>query len=301
MNLNKRIQLLLPLSIIVLMLVGSMVSNAQTKEAARIVSITARFEHIAVNVSDPPTVAKWYTDNLGMKVMRAGGAPTFTTFIADSGVHMMMELFHNDQYPLLEPAKIHHMAIHLAFITPNILQSRSQLLAAGATIVDSLKKTSSGDQVMTVRDPWGLPIQFVERVSPMLSFSGMYPEHFAMNVADSRAKAKWYTDNLGMVVVRDGKAPTYGMFVGDAGKHMMYELYQQTQYPAVDFNTISHMSIHVAFMVDDVQTAKDALIKAGAKLVDDVTKTPAGDFVLMLRDPWGQPIQFVKRATPMLK
>jgi len=26
-----------------------------------------------------------------------------------------------------------------------------------------------------------------------------------------------------------------------------------------------------------------------------------GDLVLMLRDPWGQPIQFVKCAVPMLK
>jgi hypothetical protein len=43
------------------------------------------------------------------------------------------------------------------------------------------------------------------------------------------------------------------------------------------------------------------LIKAGAKLAEDIKRTAVGDQILMLRDPWGQPIQFVKRAKPMLK
>jgi hypothetical protein len=34
--------------------------------------------------------------------------------------------------------------------------------------------------------------------------------------------------------------------------------------------------------------------------VDEVTTTPAGDKLAMLRDPWGLAIQFVRRAEPML-
>ncbi|MGA3285898.1 MAG: VOC family protein [Bacteroidota bacterium] len=260
-----------------------------------------RFEHIAFNVPDPVATVQWYTTNLGMKIMRFDGAPTFTTFIADSGMHMMIEFFHNAGYPLLEPAKMHNMAIHLAFSTPSIVKTQEMLVAAGATIVDSLRKTASGDQVMTLRDPWGLPIQFVERIKPMLSFTGLYIEHFAMNISDSRAKAKWYGENLHSVIVRDGKAPTYGMFIADAGKNMMFELYQQQEYPVIDFTTISHMSIHIAFMVNDIQAAKSTLVAAGAKVVDDIMKTASGDFVMMLRDPWGLPIQFVKRENAILK
>ncbi len=81
----------------------------------------------------------------------------------------------------------------------------------------------------------------------------------------------------------------------------MYELYQNKDFPAVDFKTISHMSFHVAYMAGDVASTKDALLKAGATVVEDIAKTPAGDTILMLRDPWGQPIQFVKRANPMLR
>ncbi|MGD0589347.1 MAG: VOC family protein [Bacteroidota bacterium] len=154
---------------------------------------------------------------------------------------------------------------------------------------------------MTLRDPWGLPIQFVERVKPMLEFTGLYPEHFAMNVVDSRKEAKWYADNLGFIVVREGSAPGYGMFIADAGKNMMFELYQNKNFPVLQFDSIAYQTFHIAFVVHDIQTVKHALVAAGAKVAEDIKKTPGGDDVLMLRDPWGLPIQFVKRINPMMK
>jgi hypothetical protein len=35
--------------------------------------------------------------------------------------------------------------------------------------------------------------------------------------------------------------------------------------------------------------------------VEDIRVSSSGDQILMLRDPWGVPIQFIKRAEPMLK
>jgi glyoxylase I family protein len=58
--------------------------------------------------------------------------------------------------------------------------------------------------------------------------------------------------------------------------------------------------LHVAFMVDDVAAVRQKLIAAGATPVDEITTTPAGDQLTMLRDPWGLAIQFVHRADPML-
>ena len=54
--------------------------------------------------------------------MRSGSAPTFTTFIADSGEHMMLELFHNADYPLLNPQEINHMSFTLLFLRKILLQ-----------------------------------------------------------------------------------------------------------------------------------------------------------------------------------
>jgi len=138
-------------------------------------------------------------------------------------------------------------------------------------------------------------------MKPMLSFNGSYIEHFALNVGDARIKAQWYKDHLGMAIIRQGGAPTFGAFVADSSKNMMYEIYQNKDYPDIDFASISHMSFHVAFMANNVQSMRNALVGAGAKVVEDITKTPAGDMILMLRDPWNQPVQFVKRVNPMLK
>ena len=127
------------------------------------------------------------------------------------------------------------------------------------------------------------------------------PEHIALNVLDPAAMVKWYTENLGMKVMRQGGPPTNTSFIADSGQHMMLELGYNADYPVIDFAKVSHMSIHLAFMVDDISTMKAKLIAAGATVVEDITKTPGGDEVLMMRDPLGLPIQFVKRVAPMLK
>jgi uncharacterized glyoxalase superfamily protein PhnB len=193
------------------------------------------------------------------------------------------------------------MSVHLAFSTPDIEKTQMQLVKAGAVVAESLRTTSSGDKVLMLRDPWGLAIQFVQRVKPMLSFNGLYFEHFAINVNDSRKKSEWYKNYLDMTIIRQGGAPSFGTFIADYNKSMMFEMYQQKDYPVVDFADVHYMSMHIAFMVDDINLAKEKLIASGAKLADDIAKTPSDDFVLMLRDPENLPIQFVKRANPMLK
>jgi glyoxylase I family protein len=264
-------------------------------------NISARFEHIALNVPDPSAMAKWYSDNLGMKMIRGSFTPNASAFLADSGMHSTLEILHNTDYPVFASKTIHPTSIHLAFVTSNIMKTQEQLIRAGAVVTDSLRKTMSGDQVLTLRDPWGLAIQFVERVKPMLEFTGLYLEHFAINVADSREIAKWFSKNLEMIVLRDGKAPSYGMFIADAGKSMMFELYQNKDFPAVNFDSVNYQTFHIAFMVQDVQTVKAILVASGAKIAEDIKRTPSGDDVLMLRTPWGWPIQLVKRVNPMLK
>ena len=81
----------------------------------------------------------------------------------------------------------------------------------------------------------------------------------------------------------------------------MLELYQKKDFPVINFHGISHMSIHLAFLVDNVEFMKEKLVAAGATIAADISTTPRGDSVVTLRDPWGQPVQFVKRVEKMLK
>jgi len=125
-------------------------------------------------------------------------------------------------------------------------------------------------------------------------------EHVGLNVADPIKAAKWYVDNLGMKVLREGPAPINARFLGDAGGNMMLEIYHNPPGAVPNYAAMDPLLLHVAFMVDDVDTLRSKLIAAGATAVGEVTTTPAGDKLAMLRDPWGLAIQFVHRTDPML-
>ena len=125
-------------------------------------------------------------------------------------------------------------------------------------------------------------------------------EHVAINVEDPVEMAKWYCENLGMKIVRQGPAPVNMRFISDAGGNMMLELYHNPPDAVPDYRSMNPLTLHIAFMVDDVEGTCSRLVAAGATIATDITVTDAGDKLAMLRDPWGVPIQFLKRAEPML-
>ena len=125
-------------------------------------------------------------------------------------------------------------------------------------------------------------------------------EHVAINVEDPAAMAEWYCENLDMKIIRKGEPPVNMRFISDAGGNMMLEIYNNPPDEVPDYPSMNPLSLHIAFMVDDVKAICKKLIAAGATIAVDVNITPTGDQIAMLRDPWGVPIQFVKRARPML-
>ena len=126
-------------------------------------------------------------------------------------------------------------------------------------------------------------------------------EHVGLNVADPIKAAQWYVENLGMKVLREAPAPANTRFLGDAAGNMMLEIYHNPPEAVPNYAAMDPLLLHVAFMVEDVEAMRSKLIAAGATAVGEVTTTPAGDKLAMLRDPWGLAIQFVRRADPMLK
>jgi len=260
-----------------------------------------RSEHIAFNISDPAAVAKWYCDNLGMKILRKSAPPSTTHFIADSAGTMTLELYRNEKAPIPDYASISHISLHLAFTVDDVSEVRTRLLMAGAKLAEDIVITPSGDRILMLRDPWGLALQFTLRGSPMLKSGGLRFEHLALNVADPQSAANWYVENLGMKVVRHSGAPSFTNFVADDEKHMMIELSANTAAPILDLSKFNTVSLHFAFVVDDVRSLRTGLIEAGATLAEEIRETNAGDQVLVLRDPWGFPIQFIKRTEALLK
>jgi glyoxylase I family protein len=125
-------------------------------------------------------------------------------------------------------------------------------------------------------------------------------EHIACNVADPAAIAGWYVEHLGMRVARHAGGPSNIHFLADAAGRSVIELYCNAADPVPDYAAMNPLRFHIAFAVDnaDADAAREALVAAGATLVDDKTM-PDGARLLMLRDPWGMALQLCKRPTPI--
>ena len=81
---------------------------------------------------------------------------------------------------------------------------------------------------------------------------------------------------------------------------MLIEIYRNPLASVPDYSSMDPLLVHLAFVSENVAADRDRLVKAGARVVEDVVTTAAGDQLLMLRDPWNVALQLVKRAAPML-
>jgi glyoxylase I family protein len=128
----------------------------------------------------------------------------------------------------------------------------------------------------------------------------MKAEHFALQVSDPVAMADWYVQHLGCALARAAGAPSHGRFLKDRSGSVMLEIYRNPQVPVPDYASMNPLLLHLAFVSSAPSTDRDRLLRAGAKLAEDLSTSPTGDQFVMLRDPWGIPLQLVKRAAPML-
>ena len=123
-------------------------------------------------------------------------------------------------------------------------------------------------------------------------------EHFALQVPDPIAMADWYVKHLGCTIARSGGEPSHGRFLLAGG--VLIEIYRNPLASVPDYSSMDPLLVHLAFVSENVAADRDRLVKAGARVVEDVVTTAAGDQLLMLRDPWNVALQLVKRAAPML-
>jgi glyoxylase I family protein len=125
-------------------------------------------------------------------------------------------------------------------------------------------------------------------------------EHFALQVPDPVAMADWYVKQLGFTIARKGGEPSHARFLADSSGSIMLELYRNPAASVPDYWKADPLLMHVAYVSDNPAADRDRLVRAGAVVADELMTTPSGDAIVMLRDPWGVPIQLVKRAKPML-
>jgi glyoxylase I family protein len=111
-------------------------------------------------------------------------------------------------------------------------------------------------------------------------------EHFALQVADPAAMAAWYVEHLGCSMARVAGGPSSIHFLRDSAGTSLVELYCNPRVAVPDYASMDPMLVHVAFVSED-------------PAAEDLVRTPAGDELVMLRDPWGVALQLARRVQPM--
>lgn len=121
-------------------------------------------------------------------------------------------------------------------------------------------------------------------------------EHFAFQAIDPVAMASWYVKHLGMRVVKSTGEPTYTHFLESCDGAVQIEFYHNLSAPLPDYANQDPLVIHLAFVSANPRLDAERLEASGARRHSGPTLTPSGDELVMLRDPWGFPIQLCKRA-----
>ena len=126
-----------------------------------------KIEHVALQVEDPAAMARWYVEHLGCTIARVGDAPAFMHFLRDGAGTSMLELYRNPRVAVPDYASMDPMLVHVAFVSTDPAADRDRLVAAGATVADDLVRTPAGDDLVMLRDPWGVALQLARRAQPM--------------------------------------------------------------------------------------------------------------------------------------
>lgn len=122
-------------------------------------------------------------------------------------------------------------------------------------------------------------------------------EHFALNVPDVRAQAEWLVANLGFTIARKNDVAPYMHFLADETGRVIIELYSNLLDPIPDYKTQHPLRFHLALVSTDTVADRARLEQAGASYFAE-DALPDGSRLLMMRDPWGMPLQFCQRAKP---
>ena len=122
-------------------------------------------------------------------------------------------------------------------------------------------------------------------------------EHIALNVKNVEDIKDWYVANVGLKVVSEQSQAPFMTFLEDSTGRVILELYHRPEEEITNFKTKHPLSFHMAFVSQNAEKDKTRLMDNGASYVEEITKED-GSHLVMLRDPWGMPLQLCHRTKP---
>lgn len=125
-------------------------------------------------------------------------------------------------------------------------------------------------------------------------------EHFALNVEDPIKMAEWYVQHLKLKIVRQTKTSPFTTFMADSSGRVMIEIYNNPSVKVPDYQKMDPLVMHLAFVSKNPDVDRTNLVSAGATLESEI-KLEDDSHLIMLRDPWGVPVQLCKRTIKLLE
>lgn len=120
-------------------------------------------------------------------------------------------------------------------------------------------------------------------------------EHFAINVEKPKQMAKWYVKNLNMEICRSMDESPYTQFLADYTGRLVMEIYANANAEIPDYQKEHPLKFHMAFASDNAEQTKNKLLEQGATVFEEL-KPNEGTHLVMLRDPFGVPLQICQRS-----
>jgi glyoxylase I family protein len=122
-------------------------------------------------------------------------------------------------------------------------------------------------------------------------------EHLAINLDAPADWAAWYVRHCGFKTIRVQSGPPWTHFIADSHGAVLLEVYDRTDKPRVEWRKADPILFHIALVSDAPEADARRLCAAGATRIEGGADAD-GYGLIMLRDPWGVPLQLCCRREP---
>jgi catechol-2,3-dioxygenase len=119
-------------------------------------------------------------------------------------------------------------------------------------------------------------------------------EHFAINAENIQEVVSWYVTDVGLEIVKGKKEPPFLTFLADSSGKVIMELYHRPDEVTTDFVNKHPLAFHVAFVSENTEKIKE-ITKRGCFFCRG-SRERRREPLVMLRDPWGMPLQLCQRT-----
>lgn len=229
-------------------------------------------DHVAFYTSSPDANRRLYEDVLGLAssgAIEPGQSQTFMIGTKEPGMQWV-------GYSSAIDTKVNSRMDHVALRTENCAALRAYLVAHGIKVPDSVKRQKSGSHILTVMDPEGHKIEFVELAGETKHTAAWHTDplsrhiiHAGFIVHDRAAEDHFYKDILGFHLywyggMQPDSTDWVAMQVPDGTDWLEYMLNQ----PADPDQELAGVMNHISLGVKDMKATQAKLESRGFKADD---------------------------------